>query len=130
MKLKVPITENLPDGLYQGRLFGIEERESDTGPYLRWSVDIEYKGDTVKRAGNTSASFGPKSKAYRWATALLGRRPRAGEEIDADKLAGRPCLVQITTTEGPDGGFNRIEAILPGQRDDQDNDADFDEPLF
>jgi hypothetical protein len=115
-KVVVPRFETLPDGVYRAELAGVEEKESDSGLYWRWNFDVLHKGETIKRSGNTSRNFGSKSNAYKWATVLLGRRPRPGEVIDLDDLIGESCQLQLMEGGSEGRKFNKVETVLPVAR--------------
>jgi len=117
----------LKPGLYQGRLTAIEERSSDNGPYLRWTFAIDHKGDEVEVSALSSTKFSPTAKARKYAEALLGRAIKEGEELAPDELYGCTCQVMVTIDTLSDGGsINRVEQVLPGKPDaDEDDDVPF-----
>lgn len=103
----------LPAGLYQARVVSIEKKSptdpsSGFGDYLRWTFLVQQaNGTPTTLSANSSTATGPKSKAHKWATAILGAAPRAGQPVD---LAGRYCQLSLIINEE---GFNRIDTILP-----------------
>jgi hypothetical protein len=52
--------------------------------------------------------FGPKSKTYKWVTALIGRSPVPGEKLE---VIGLPCQLILIVDE--DSGYNKVESVLP-----------------
>src|SRR5262249_41583984 len=93
----------LKSGTYPATLVGTESRDSDFGQTIRWTFELSVAGRTTKRTGVSSMNTGAKSKARRWASALLGRPLRDGEELDTDTLVGRECLVEIGLKMGHEG---------------------------
>lgn len=109
MKLTIPATATVESGAYPGRLDAIEQKETalDGGrTYLRWRFTLALPdGSESKVSGITSTNSGPKSRAFGWITALLGRTPRPGEVIDTETLIGRAATVEV----GPDGnGYSTV----------------------
>ncbi len=112
----------IPAGVYDATLKSVEEREStqpsqyDNGStsYLFWTFAIVGKKKTVEVSGSSSPRFGPKAKANRWVSALLGRKLATGEVIDLEALIGKPCKLTVTL-ETDDQNFerNRIGDVLP-----------------
>jgi len=101
--------EAIEAGVYPARLDSIERATSETyGDFLKWSFTLKLPDGTFSplTAASSTAS-GPKSKGYKWASAILGHNPKPAEDVD---LAGKQCQVHIIVN---DEGFNRIEAVLP-----------------
>lgn len=103
----------LPAGLYQAKVVSIEKKapndpSSGFGDYLRWTFLVQQaNGVPTTLSANSSTATGPKSKAHKWATAILGSAPLPGKPVD---LAGRYCQLSLIVNEE---GFNRIDTILP-----------------
>ncbi len=104
--------EAIPEGIYPAQLTAIERLPSEAfGEFLKWSFNLRLAdGSTVETSGASSTANGPKSKGYKWATALLGHAPVAGAGED---LAGKTCQLHVIVNED---GFNRIEAVLPAAK--------------
>lgn len=119
----------LKAGTYNATFAGIDEKTDgkfDDGRWWLWSFEIPTKSGPKTVTAPTSPRFGPKARARQWATAILGRSIRAGEDLELNDLEGRPCLVQLAIAE-LDGGekVNRIEAVtaIPAtaaEEDEQD----------
>lgn len=103
--------EAIPEGIYGAQLVSIEKLPSEAfGEFLKWSFNLRLSDGSVGEiSGASSTATGPKSKGYKWATALLGHAPVAGA---AEELAGRTCQLHIIVNED---GFNRIEAVMPAK---------------
>lgn len=103
----------LPVGLYQAKVVSIEKKapndpNSGFGDYLRWTFLVKQaNGQPTTLIANSSTATGPKSKAHKWATAILGAAPLPGKPVE---LAGRYCQLSIVINEE---GFNRVDAVLP-----------------
>lgn len=103
----------LPVGLYPAKVVSIEKKSpndpsSGFGDYLRWIFLVQQpNGVPTTLQANSSTATGPKSKAHKWATAILGYAPQAGQPVD---LAGKYCQLSIIVNEE---GFNRVDAVLP-----------------
>lgn len=104
--------EAIPEDTYPAQLISIEQLASEAyGDFLKWSFRLRLADGTISEiSGASSTATGPKSKAYKWATALLGHAPTAGSAQD---LAGKACQLHVTVNED---GFNRIEAVLPSKK--------------
>jgi hypothetical protein len=104
----------IPADQYEGRHDRIETRENkETGDEFNiWTFLAQYNGTDVELTATSSTNTGPKSKAGKWAAALLGRAP-TDEEIDDDLqvLEGLPCRLIVEID--PDTHYNVIEAVLP-----------------
>jgi len=101
--------EALEAGLYPAQLLSIEQQASDTyGDFLKWTFKLRLAdGSYTELSAASSMATGPKSKAYKWAAALLGQAPQPGAAQD---LAGKVCSLNIIVNED---GFNRVDAVLP-----------------
>jgi len=97
----------LEEGMYPVELVEIRDIETDYGDSLRWIFSVfeeeDEDGEIPEVSGITSIRFSAKSKAYRWASALLGYEPDVGEEIDLDDLIGERGLGELKTGTLRDG---------------------------
>jgi hypothetical protein len=81
---------DIPVGTYPGKLTDLGVKVSEQyGNFRTWDFTLD-NGSQV--GGASSMHTGPKSKAGRWAMALLGRKPEKGEKVT---LLGLPCLVVV-----------------------------------
>jgi len=111
VRLVVPPSQApVPPGTYRGVLVEVREQERDGKKFLTWSFEVRTRegGRTVR--GYTSDRLGPRSKAYKWLTALLGREPREGEIVDTDDFLGQRCLILVAERED---GRAVVENVLP-----------------
>lgn len=122
MALKLPVRESadlVPADMYMAKFTGYEEIVTEYGPAVKLYFLITEGAEKDKIVNGLASipanGLTPKSKLRIWIEGMLGRK-LAGvtEEIDLDKLIGRPCRLNLSVTEGAKGGqFNRIESILP-----------------
>jgi hypothetical protein len=111
MKLKAPMREILPDGVYRATLVELGERESENGPFLLWRFRVVMNGRAIEVTATSSRRFGSKAKARHWAELLLGERIADGNEVETDDLVGRACSVVLETIERNGERFNEIKAL-------------------
>jgi hypothetical protein len=110
MDVTIKAPDTAPAGTYPAAFEALEERTSREGvPFWRWSFTVRTPDGSRSISGASSTNTGPKSKSYRWFTALLGRRPAPNETLGAN-LAGRVCLVVLA--DGEDGYTDLVD-ILP-----------------
>ena len=108
MTLTFTDTDALEAGVYAATVRAIEEGENDNGPYRRWTFDvIALDGVTHELRAFSTTAGGPRSKAYKWASVLLGHRPPVGEPVD---VTGKACRVVLNVNED---GYNRVGDLLP-----------------
>lgn len=102
----------IADGTYPAMLQGVTTEPSRTpsipGDARKWTFLVEHDGKVDPIDALSSTGTGPKTKAYKWLTVLLGRAPQAGEVIEDP--TGVRVLVQIIHNEA---GFPKIENLLP-----------------
>ena len=109
MPFEIPVSVEIDDGTYPATLESVEPYEHPQyGLGRKWAWLIEHDGKLDSLTSITSGNTGPKSKAYAWLTALLGRAPKAGEKIEDP--TGTRVLLQITHN---DKGFPQVAAVLP-----------------
>jgi len=108
--------EPLPPGLYVGKLFDIEPRESANGEYRReyrrWCWDVlegPYAGRRVY--ANTSTNFGPQAKARQWVENILDRELEAGEQIGVEELVGGKHHLMIENVKRDGRTFDNVSAV-------------------
>lgn len=121
MKTTSSITpSNLTDGWHPAYLLhiSIEETPGDWAMFEKspmmyrwhfaaWETPDHLTQEPEVQAGLTSMKFSPKgryqaSKAYTWASQLLGRAIAVGESIDFDTLYPAPCRVKVVKEPGKD----------------------------
>ena len=103
-------------GTYKAQLEKVEIRTggkftSDINPdgnYRMWHWLIDVNGNLEAYSDTTSMFTGPKSESFKRLTALLGKAPVAGEQIETP--TGKTVLLTLSVKEN---GFNKIEAVSP-----------------
>lgn len=111
-ELEVPIP--IEPGVYSAVVKSVELKvaEEEDRPWLAWTFTLT---DGREVGGGTSFSISPRSKAYGWITALLGRAMMGGGAvIHPLDIEGRPCQLSIDTAE--DGLTSKVMAVLPPAR--------------
>ena len=110
MTLTFSDTDALEAGVYSAVLRTIEEGSNENGDFRRWTFDVALPDGSTRelRAFSTTAG-GPRSKAHKWATVLLGHKPPVGEPVD---VTGKACRVVLNVNED---GYNRVGDLLPSE---------------
>jgi hypothetical protein len=121
MTMTVGAIPIVPDGTYPATLIGLEDFEApdfnnpeDTKTLRRWTFgldgEVDVDGNPAEIDGVSSTALGPRSKAYGWIEALLGRKLEKGETVTRSSLLNKTCLV---TVEQNDDGYSKIAAVVP-----------------
>jgi hypothetical protein len=113
--ITVGTQSDIAPGTYAATLTAINEKmvpskfnNGDDAPALEWVFALD-NGDEVN--GLTSTYTSPKSKAFGYLVALLGKeRVQSGAEFELDDLIGKRALVQVGIN---DGGWPRVENVMP-----------------
>lgn len=108
MTLEVPEVQALDPGIYPARVMNLETKTTDAGTFRIWSFEVDAGGEKHKVSASSSMMFGPKSKTYKWVTALIGRTPVPGEKLE---VIGLSCQLHVIVDD--DSGYNRVETVLP-----------------
>jgi hypothetical protein len=96
---------DIPPGTYPAKLTSLTTKTSDAfGDFRAWDFTLD-TGSVV--GGASSMATGSKSKGGKWAMALLGRKPDAGERVT---LIGLPCLVVVSLD---DKDWPKVTDVLP-----------------
>jgi len=96
----------LDPGVYPATLIAIETGSNDFGGFRKWKFRVQTAGGEQELSAMTSDASGPRSKAYAWATALLGHKPTG----EPEELDGKTCQLVLIVN---DDGYNRIDSVLP-----------------
>lgn len=72
------------------------ENVTDKIDMLRWQFTTP---DGMELPGTSSTKFGPKSKAFEWATKILDRDIEIGETISPKDLVGKQCQVIVKNSK-------------------------------
>jgi hypothetical protein len=109
-------------GIYEGYLLKIEKRfkmftnedgSTEDRSFLLWTFALNEEGfEGATLTAVSSTSFGPKSKARGWASAILRRELEDGERIREDDLKGKPVMLSVGLEDkGSKGTFAKIEGL-------------------
>jgi len=124
-KVRVEESGGLPlieEGVYTAWFKGVEQRtinvKGEDRDILSWKFLVDADGEKVELEGISSAKTTTKSKAYKWISAILGRKPKVGEEIDFDDLIGLPCSVMVENKKmkNGDGEYSRVAEVMPAPK--------------
>ena len=117
--LQVGPAHDVADGSYSARTIQLAtfEWESPEGPkpLLRWTFAVDVgEADWLELEGVTSVSTGPKSRAFRWMTSLVGAEAMSKARAWRGKeLIGLPCVVSV---EHDANGYPRVSEVLAPMR--------------
>jgi hypothetical protein len=101
-----------PAGSYRGHFIDWEPRDGDFGEYILWSFKVSHNDETQTVTGITGARFGTRTKEYGFVTALQGKAPQPGDDVNLGKLRGSPCTVELETKEGKNGvTYNSVVGV-------------------
>ncbi len=104
-------------GDYSAVITDIEDEDGQFGPQVRLQfVILDDDGDQTKDQirGWASQKWGPKTKLYDWARAVLGKKcPGPGQPFDTDKLINRKCDIRVEEKAGPQGPRSFIAGVFP-----------------
>lgn len=115
--------EPIDAGVYPAKFVGWEEKdEGQYGPYLRLEfeiVDGDYEGIKRSIVASTKLTKGKKSKhtskLFTIVTTLMGREPKAGEDISLKDLVGSECQIVAEAPPEDEDGWQEIR-ILPSKK--------------
>jgi len=108
MPFNIPESWTHPDGTYTATLERVEEQPSQWGTSRKWHWLVAVGQELIPMSDLSSANTGPQSESYKRLTALLGRSPKSGEQIE-DPTGTRVLL----TIEKNDKGFPKVIAVAP-----------------
>ncbi|BCW94682.1 MAG: hypothetical protein WHS44_09890 [Fimbriimonadales bacterium] len=120
MAITITATENapIPTGEYRVELTAIELADGQYGQQLRWTFAVLDYGKTLIAYSSVAPSL--KSKAMRWAAALLGRAIKPGESVNFDALVGKTAIATVVRKRKDDGTeYNAVDDL---HADDSDAD--------
>lgn len=108
-------------GTYAAYLAELEDFDYEDGEghktLRRWTFALEgetdSEGNPASIDGVSSLALGPKSKAFSWMSALLGRNLETGETITRSMLIGKQCLVTVVLN---DEGYSKVSAVVPAPK--------------
>ncbi len=112
MKLKAGSgPDTIPAGIYEAALVRVEEAKNAEGSYVKWIFSVSIQGEARSLTGASGMNLDAGSKTRFWTEALLGRPLRADEEIDLEKLVGRPCRIEVMLVEKDGRELPRIAKL-------------------
>lgn len=118
MTITIQHQEPIPTGEYPVQLKELTTVDGKYGEQLRFKFEVvkgEYAGRVLIAFASPSGS--PNSKCVRWASALMGRTPQAGEQLDLQELVGKYARAVVVVKSTADGReVNAVQEILPARR--------------
>lgn len=117
MKVKIEAFETYPAGVYPATVSEIvADDDGNYGAQYRFKFILGGVLDGKKMTGWCKQSGSVKSKFFEWYTALTGRTPKPGEEVDTDEMIGKTAQLVIKIKKADDGSEkNVIDSVLPLQ---------------
>jgi len=116
-------TPTVEDGTYPANLIALDDKPvpdrdnpEDTMTLRIWKFGLDAldsDGNPAEVEGVSSTALGPRSKAYKWISALLGRKLENGELITREMLLGRECLVTVAQN---DNGYSKVIEVVSAPR--------------
>jgi hypothetical protein len=98
MPFRAATVPDLPPGRYYARIVRLEEKASERygGDFLAWDAEVVVGRDILPVSGSSSLAWGARSKAYRWACAVLGQRlDPAAPPPEYGALVGRRVIAVV-----------------------------------
>lgn len=103
-------TASVPPGTYTGSLVKVDSEKVNSAygekMMWRWTFLLNVNGEGRELDALTSQATSPKSKAYAFLTAILGRPPAIGESLEPP--IGKQVLVSVVEK---DNGFAKISGL-------------------
>lgn len=103
-------------GIYQAIISGVDQVEGEYGPQIRLRFTIlTHDGEKTDEqiSGYCSATWGPQTKLYQWAKAILKGKVSPGEDFDTDELLNRRCDIQVEHRQGRKGLKAVVTQVYP-----------------
>ena len=89
-------------------------KTSQYGPSRKWEFEALDDGELVDVDCLTSLFLNAGSRGGQIVTALMGRQPEVGEEVDLDTLEGKPC--QVVMGLNKKGNRMTVVQVLPAKK--------------
>jgi hypothetical protein len=116
-------------GAYEGYLIKLEKRfkkfttinektgaeEAEDRHFVIWHLGLSEEGfeNVTLTAVSSAPPWGPKTKARRWASAILRRHLGDDEHFNEDDLKNKPVMINIFMKETDRGTFAEVESLAP-----------------
>jgi hypothetical protein len=126
MPLTIEATESksliaLEAGTYPATVSGAEPADGSFGTQVKltFAVDGETtdEGAPLELWAWASQKLNPRTKLWRWCSAIAGVAPVKGQPFDVETLVGQPCRLQVGEVQTDDGPRVRVTDVLaPSKR--------------
>ncbi len=109
---------NIEDGVYVAQVQDIQEQDTQFGAALKFIFDVETEEGDVPLSAlcNEPDNFTPKTKLRRWASAILNREIKDGDNFNATMLIDQPCRLIVKNETGENGTWARVKDVLPRKK--------------
>jgi hypothetical protein len=113
---------DIEEGVYPAVLTALERvsgTNMDTGEpedFLGWQFAVQAHGETIDLRGSSSLATGPNSKAFGWATALLGSKRMNDTNVKLNPqtdLIGCACQVEVAFNAK---GYPKVKSVIAPTR--------------
>jgi hypothetical protein len=101
---------SIKPGPYQAICTGTEDKVNPKDPtqtFRVWAFQLT-DGSLRTIDGTSSLATSPKSKGGKWAAALIGHQPEAGELVEPE---GKACTIIVAIKETT--GYEYVETVAP-----------------
>ncbi len=101
---------SIKPGPYQAVCTEVEDKvnpKDTTQEFRVWHFQLS-DGSLRTIDGTSSLATSPKSKGGKWAAALIGHQPEAGELVEPE---GKPCTIIVAIKETT--GYEYVETVAP-----------------
>ncbi len=101
---------SIKPGPYQAVCTEVEDKvnpKDTTQEFRVWHFQLT-DGSLRTIDGTSSLATSPKSKGGKWAAALIGHQPEAGELVEPE---GKPCTIIVAIKETT--GYEYVETVAP-----------------
>ena len=116
--LEVPVTPakgavSIPSGPYDATVASVEADEGEFGAQVKFIFRLngetdDATGDPIELWAWSSLKVNPRTKLYKWISALTGATPVVGGKFDVGTLTGLPCRVLVNLEDGDEGPRARV----------------------
>jgi len=112
--------EPIPEGLYKATAISIDEGTGNFGDYLKFRFEIiegEEKGKTRTLVASKKikvSQSGKTSKLYNIVKALTKEEPVINDDLDVEKLKGKPCQIIVKNGTTKNGiTYQNVTDVMP-----------------
>ena len=117
MRMEIEVTApkggiNIAAGAYDATVASVEPADGEYGQQVKFvfalDSEIGEDGEPIALWAWASSKLNPRTKLYKWATALMDSAPAIGARFDVSRLTGLPCRVLVNLEDSDDGPRARV----------------------